>query len=101
MKDFYESVIAEAVEACQDLELLDLVWKLLQESATTPRPGKPTESEVNANANNQRNTSQHRAIAVQICSRAKHSDSLHPKMGNRCKQLPRVCGGADSLPRAA
>ena len=30
-KEFYRIVIAEAIEACTDIELLDLVWRIFIE----------------------------------------------------------------------
>ena len=101
MKDFYRAAIMEAIEACEDIGLLDLVWKMFQESATAPTPAGPTLLEVRKNADNTRDPRQHWAVPSQICNSATHPGPIHSKVGNRREDLPRVCGGVDSLPRAA
>lgn len=101
MREFYKTAILEAVEACEDMNTLDLVWKLLQDCAPAPSPVEPTGLEVRSNANNSRDTRLHRAVSIQICRSATHTNSVNPKMGNRCKPVSAVCGGADSLPSAA
>ena len=44
MKNLYKKMILQAVENCHDLELLDLVWKILTEAEESPSPNnKPQE----------------------------------------------------------
>lgn len=100
MFDFYKTAISEAVDACEDLALLDLVWKMLA-SAKPTTPAGCTALEVRTSANNSRDTRLHRDVAIQICGGSAHPDPIHSKVGDRSKQVPGVCGGADSLPRAA
>jgi hypothetical protein len=101
MHDFYKTAILEAVNACEDINLLDLVWKMLQESAKIPDPVEPLRMEVRTDADHSRDTRLHRAVSIQICGSATHSGQVYPKVGNRRAELSRVCSGADSLPSAA
>lgn len=101
MKDLYKQAILEAVDNCTDTNLLDLVWKLLIDGAVSPTPSNVIALEVRTDANHSRDTQKHGAVTSQICGRAAHPRPLHPKMGNRREQLPKLCGGADSLSRAA
>ena len=55
MKELYKSLIAEAVDACPDVDLLDLVWKmLLDEQEVGPAPVS-NKMEVQINEDNQGN----------------------------------------------
>lgn len=101
MFEFYKTAIMEAVEVCQDADLLDLVWKMLLDSAKAPSPIRPNVSGVKTDANNSRDKGLHRAVSIQICGSAPHTTPHSAGVGNRRAELPGVCGGADSLPRAA
>jgi len=101
MEKAYKQFILEAIENCMDEALLDLVWKLLAASAGAPDPAGPTIQEVENNDNDQRDTEQHRTLTVQVLQGTKHPAPDSAGVGNRRKKLPRVCGGADSLSRAA
>lgn len=43
MKNAYKEMILQAVENCHDLDLLDLVWKLLIDSEGAPSPNNTTQ----------------------------------------------------------
>lgn len=103
MKDLYKQAILEAVDSCTDTNLLDLVWKMLVNGAETPSPtpSNVIGLEVKRDADHSRDTQKHGTVTVQICGRAAHPRPIHSKMGNRREQLPELCGGADSLSRAA
>ena len=101
MRDFYKNAIQEAVEACEDTNLLDLVWKLLHDCTPAPNPVEPSGMEVRFNADHSRDTRLHRAVPIQICRSVKHSGQDHSKLGDQGTKLPAVCGGADSLQSAA
>lgn len=101
MHNFYKSAILEAVNACEDTNLLDLVLKMLLESAKHPGPVEPIKLEVTTNANHPGDKRLHRAIPIQICNDPTHPATHCSGVGNRREELPRVCGGADSLPSAA
>ena len=102
MKELYMQNITQAVDECHDLELLDLVWKLLSDAApTTPDPVEPVTLEVKCNANYSRDKRQHGPVTNQIRSSAWCSAPHHAVVGNRRAELPEVCGGADCLQSAA
>lgn len=99
MKNAYKKMILQAVENCHDLELLDLVWKILIEAEGAPSPDNTTQ-EVKYE-DNKSHKGVHRIIPVQVLRRAEHSSPDGAKMGDRWQQVPGVCGGADSLQSAA
>ena len=101
MKQLYKNAIMEAIDCCEDVDLLDLVWRLLQDAAGGPMPSNVMTLEVKPDADHSRDTRKHGAVPVQICRRTSHPDQVHPKMGNRREQLSGVCGGTDSISRAA
>lgn len=101
MHDFYKTAILEAVEACEDMNLLDLVLKILQDSAVSPDPVEPIRLEVIPSANNSRDKRLDRTVAIQICGGSTHPSENYSKLGNRRAELPGVCGRADSLQSAA
>lgn len=94
--------VVNAAEDCTDLDLLDLVWKLLLEAQPTPPPeANIVRLEVLNNVHDQGNTEQHGAVPVKVRGGVKHTRPNHTEMGAGRKSMPGVCGGADSLPRAA
>jgi hypothetical protein len=101
MRDFYITAILEAVSACEDMNLLDLVWKMLQDSAKIPDPAERSRLEVRTDANHSRDTRLHWAVPIQICGGSTHSSQNYSKLGNKGAELSRVCSGADSLQSAA
>lgn len=101
MEETYKQAIMRAVDECNDMELLDFVWMLLDDAATSPDPVEPTKLEVRCNANYQRDQRQHRPVTNQIRGGAWRSAPHHAVVGNRRAELPGVCGGADSLQSAA
>ena len=101
MREFYKTAILEAVEACEDINLLDLVYKILQDSVKIPDPVEPIRLEVIPSANNSRDKRLHRTVPIQICGRVEGTTPHSAGVGNRRAELSAVCGGADSLPSAA
>lgn len=101
MKEYYRDAILEAVDVCEDISLLDLVWKMLLDGAGAPGPAELIALEVRNDANDPRDQGRHGAVPVQICSRAAHPHKDHSKLGNRWAELPGVCSGADCLQSAA
>lgn len=102
MEELYKQAIMRAVDECNDLELLDLVWKLLDDAApNTPDPVEPITLEVKCNANYSRNQRQRRDVPLCVLRSAEHPKKNTGKMGAWRAELPGVCGGADSLQSAA
>ena len=101
IKKLYKNMILEAVEDCADPGLLDLVYKILiNGQASAPDPS-PLEMEVNYNADHQRDTKQHRPVAFRVLRSAEHTEAHTGEVGAGREKLSRVCGGFDSLSRAA
>ena len=99
--EFYKIQIADAVDRCTDVSLLDLVLKLLLESTKAPTTPSPSALEVKTDENNQRDQRVHRAVPLRVLRAAEHSQANAGKMGTRRAELPGVCGGADCLQGAA
>lgn len=98
-KEFYKGLIMDAIDDCRDMELLDLVYKLL--SAEQDAGPTPTIMEVKKNADNSRDTKKHGAIAVQVLRGAGHTRPNITKMGDWGEPLPGLCGELDCLQSAA
>lgn len=103
MKTYYKEQIMEQVEACLDVDLLDLILKMLVGENHEQHPGPICGAEmgVRFNENNPRDKRHHGAVPVEILRAIRNTNQNAATMGNRCTELPRVCGGADSVSRAA
>lgn len=102
MERLYKQAIMQAVDDCTDLEMLDLVWKLLADAApTTPDPVEHITLEVKYNGNYSRDQRQRRDVPLRVLRSAEHSKKNTGKMGAWRAELPGVRGGADCLQSAA
>lgn len=98
-REFYKSIIMEAIDDCWDTDLLDLVYKLL----TAEQDAGPTSPvmEVIKSADNSRDTRRIRPIPLQVLRTAGHTQKNPGEVGTRRAELPGLCGGADCLQSAA
>lgn len=95
LKDCYKEKIAEAVESCTDVELLDLVWKMLVDANVSDPTPTPSAPEVKLIENYPRTVQRVRCNANRTVKEVRSPSQNDPRLARWPKNPAGLCGQYD------